>query len=467
MRKNVFDLPEDRLATTTEKGDRVYLYPAKVRGLFRRLRDYAYGVLIIIFLVLPWVKVGGTPLLLLDIAHRKFIIFGVTFWAHEAPTLVLVFLTFVLTMGLVTALFGRVWCGWACPQTVFIDGVFGRIESLLEGKGLERKRFDERPMSLKKAAIKTLKWGLFLTASLIMTHSFLAYFVGADRVIHMILRSPSENMTSFLVIVFSTTIILFNFGWFREQFCIIACPYGRFQSVFMDENSTVVGYDAKRGEPRRKDRHDAQATGDCINCYRCVQVCPTGIDIRRGTQMECIMCTACIDACNEVMTKVDRPTNLIRLDSENGLKGSKTRFIRPRIGVYVVLLSIVVSSLTYILLHRNMVPVLAKRASSPPYQLIEGQMIQNQFNFVIRNQYFTPVTLSFSLTEEDAQHMDLIQPLQSLDILPGKKGEYPIFLRFPSSLLQDGRHTLRLVKHVAHADKTERVEQEILLVGPK
>lgn len=467
QQKNDFDLPEDRLATTTEQGKRVYLYPAKVKGLFRTLRTYIYWILIFIFLTLPWIKFNKTPLFLFDIFHRKFIVFGVPFWAHEAPILVLVLLTFVLSIGLITALFGRSWCGWACPQTVFIDGIFNKIESFLEGDGLSRKRFDNSAMTPKKIGIKILKWSLFLMASLIITHSFLAYFVGSDRMIHMIVRPPEENISAFIMILISTSIILFNFGWFREQFCIIACPYGRLQSVFLDENSLVVGYDVKRGEPRRKDRHDVTAKGDCINCYRCVQVCPTGIDIRRGTQMECIMCTACIDACNQVMTTLHRPTGLIRLDSENGLEKKKTRFIRPRILLYIGLLLIVIGVLITILSHRTMVPILTKRSGSAPYQIVVENTIQNQFNFSIRNQYFTSIEVSFSLSESDKEKgIELIQPLDHITLLPGKKETYPVFLRFPSHLLEKGQYAITLIKHITHLDSVENNHQEVLLIGP-
>lgn len=312
---NPFELPEDRLASTTATGKRVYIHPASVSGVFKRWRNKIHTVFILIFLMLPWTKVAGHQTVLLDIANRKFSLFGVTFWAHDAPMLVLVFLTFVLTMGLVTALFGRVWCGWACPQTVFIESVYRRVEEWIEGTPHQRSRLDSAPLSVSKVVKRVVKWGLFIGISLVITHSFLAYFVGSSNLIGMISQSPSQHPGPFIMIVISTAIIAFDFGWFREQFCIIACPYGRMQSVLMDDHSLVVAYDATRGEPRKQDRHDTASTGDCINCYRCVQVCPTGVDIRRGVQLECIMCTACIDACDSVMDKINKPKGLIRYES--------------------------------------------------------------------------------------------------------------------------------------------------------
>ncbi len=231
-----FELPQERLATTSKQGNRVYLYPATVKGFFRKWRTIVYWALILFFLGLPWLKISGKPVILLDILHRKFVLFGVKFWAHDAPILVLVFLLFVIIIGLVTALFGRVWCGWACPQTVFIDGIFNAIASALEGNGLAQKRFNNRPPSFTKTSIKTIKWALYTIASLLITHSFLAYFVGADQVLDIIQRSPAEHPASFLTVLISSAIILFNFGWFKEQFCIIACPYGRLQSVLSEKN---------------------------------------------------------------------------------------------------------------------------------------------------------------------------------------------------------------------------------------
>lgn len=465
---NPFELHAERLATTSYSGSRVYLYPAFVKGFFRNARSIVYSILIIIFLGLPWININGHPAILLDIAHRRFSLFGLTFWAHEAPILILVLLSFVLGIGLITALFGRIWCGWACPQTVFIDSLFKRIEESLEGTGLARKRFDEQKLSVKKMAIKGIKWGIFLLISLVITHSFLAYFVGAKHVLQMMTQSPNENLKSFLVVIFSTAIILFDFGWFREQFCIIACPYGRFQSVLMDENSIVVAYDKNRGEPRKKDRNDTAFTGDCINCYRCVQVCPTGIDIRRGTQMECIMCTACIDACDDVMSKINKPKGLIRYDSENALEGIKTKFLRFRTIIYTILLSIVLSVLAFLVSHRNMTPIHSSRMANPPYIVLNDGNIQNQFTFTIHNQYFDGIKLSLSLSDElQQQGIKLIVPLKSIEINSGQSMPYIAFLQFPKTLLEDGKKNIQLQKDIVHRGEDKIGFQEVVIIGPR
>lgn len=329
------ELPEERLATTDEKGKRVYLYPDDIKqGHYRNLRVKLRAFLVIFFLFLPWIKIQGHQAVLLDIPHRRFAILGLTFWAHDAP--IFLFVLGILAFGifLVTALLGRIWCGWACPQTVFIDGVFRRIERWIEGDSVERRKLDDGPWNENKVFKKILKWFLFLLVSLVITHSFLAYFVGTDELLVMIRRPPLENITSFLVMAASTAVILFDFGWFREQFCVIVCPYGRFQSVLMDDDSWAVMYDEKRGEPRRGRVPEGKSEGDCVNCYRCVQVCPTGIDIRRGLQLECIACTACIDACDEVMDRLGKEQGLIRYDTLTQMSGKKVQWLRARTVIY-------------------------------------------------------------------------------------------------------------------------------------
>jgi len=464
LNENHFDLPETRLASTTETGERVYLYPAKVKGFFRKWRTVLYHILIVIFLVLPWIKINGHPLILLDIPNRKFAIFGLLFWGHEAPILFLVLLSFIVGITLITTALGRIWCGWACPQTVFIDGWFRAIEEFIEGSGMTRKRYEKKPLSLQKVFKKSVKWILFLALSLVITHSFLAYFAGADAVLDMIQHAPSDNMTSFLVILFSTGIILFNFGWFREQFCIIACPYGRFQSVVMDEDSLVVAYDTKRGEPRKKDYKDTDAEGDCINCYRCVQVCPTGVDIRRGTQLECIMCTACIDACDTVMTKINKPTGLIRYDTENGINRKKKRVIRPRLIIYIVLFLTIISALTVAIHRREMVSTYTFRSTNPPYQLIENARVMNQFSITVQNQYFVPIKVAYSIEDPD---VELISPTLDIELNPGEKKTQILFIRLPLSRLSEGKLTLPLLQTVEKEGDSTTSTKEVTIIGPR
>ncbi len=450
---SAFDLPEDRLATTTTTGERVYLYPAFVQGTFRHIRSVVYWVLIVIFLGLPWIKINGHQWVLLDIVNRRFSIFGLQFWGHDAPLLFLVFVSFILFFGLITSLFGRIWCGWACPQTVFIDRIFRKIEELIEGASVARKRLDEGPWSVIKVFKKTVKWALFLACSLLITHSFLAYFVGSTTVLTMMQSSPTEHFASFMTIVITTAIILFDFGWFREQFCIIACPYGRLQSVIMDENSLVVGYDKTRGD-----------AGDCIDCYRCVQVCPTGVDIRRGVQLECIMCTACIDACNAVMPKIGKPKGLIRYDSGNGLKQLKTQWLRPRVLIYLVLLCIALSTLGYLVTHRNRSPIHLTRSQAAAYTLTQSGDFLNTFTARVHNEFFEAIDVSFAVAgPSDAR---IILPLAKVRVAAGESLVTPIVLTYPVALLHDGQVKVKIDYTIWHNGSQHSYQKDITLLGP-
>jgi cytochrome c oxidase accessory protein FixG len=454
------ELPEERLATTDESGKRVYLYPASVKGFFQKRRAVVNIALVAFFLALPWIHVGGRQLLLLDVFHREFFIFGLHFRAHDAPLLLFLLLGFTLLIGFVTVVLGRAWCGWACPQTVFIEGVFRRIETLIEGSHRQRKALDEGPWTERKVWLKTLKYSAFLAVSLVITHSFLAYFVGSRELIHMVTSSPLENWSSFLVIGFTTALILFDFGWFREQFCVIMCPYGRVQALLLDSQSLVVGYDLKRGEPRRGRNPESQ--GDCVNCYRCVQVCPTGIDIRRGLQMECIACTACIDACDEVMRKIRKPEGLIRYTTQEELEGRKTKLLRPRSMAYAALCLIAVGGLLFALQSKDFLEVTLLRAKDSPYQLTPGpagDLVINHFRLDLSNQTGTRKVV---LLRSSAEEVELVMPLNPVTLESGQRTRTDFFLRFPLAILKDGSFTAT----VKMEDGGQERILEVTLVGP-
>ncbi|MBT5855184.1 cytochrome c oxidase accessory protein CcoG [bacterium] len=464
---NPFQLPENRLASTEASGKRHYIYPARVKGPIHNFRWVLHLGFILFFLILPWIKINNQQVLLLDIVHRRFSIFGLTFWAHEAPILFLVFAGFILGIGLLTALYGRVWCGWACPQTVFVETLFRRIENWIEGAGISQRRFNKRALSINKVLRKGFKWIIFLVVSLMITHSFLAYFIGSDRLLQIIQRPPSQNFTAFTVILFSTAIILFDFGWFREQFCIIACPYGRLQSVMMNEDSKLILYDSNRGEPRNKNPSSNPGSGDCIDCFRCVAVCPTGIDIRRGVQMECIMCTACVDACNTVMKKTNKPKGLISYQSENTLLNNKKNTDRSRALIYSGLILIIALALTYLVQTRNMVPVHVKRLANPPYTTTASHWVRNQFNLTVRNQQFNDIYVEFSLPQELRHSANLIIPNQTLRIKSGTSRVYSVFIEFNPDLLNIGQQIITLTKNVHHQNTSYSEPQEITLIGPR
>ena len=372
------DVVTERLSTTDEHGARVFVYAARIKGYFNSHRTKVHAFLILLFLILPWLKINGEQSLLLDLPNRRFNFFGLILWAHDAPLFFFVLAIIVFSLALVTAVWGRLWCGWACPQTVFIDAIFRRIDEFVEGSYIRRIKRDKGPWTASKVIRKIIKVSIYLFITLIITHSFLAYFVGTDNLADMISSPPNQNWFSFGFIVFTTAALMFDFLWFREQFCLIMCPYGRFQSILMDEHSLAPLYDEKRGEPRRGRVKDQKDQGDCVNCFKCVTVCPTGIDIRNGMQMECVACTACMDACDSIMEKIDKPKGLIRYNSEAGLENKK-RF-RPRVLIYSVSLLISAIGLIYFLNERNPYSISLLRQKGAPFKVLEGEAL-NYTNF--------------------------------------------------------------------------------------
>ncbi|MEY4940159.1 MAG: hypothetical protein RIQ93_1894, partial [Verrucomicrobiota bacterium] len=333
------------VTTIRSDGSRAFLYPTDAHGRFARARRLSAFALIVFYLSLPWIKINGYPAVFLDVADRRFHLFGITLAAQDLWLLFFLITGVGFSLFFVTALLGRIWCGWACPQTVFLDHVYRRIERWIEGDAVQRRALAAAPPSAGKLARGITKHALYVVVSAVITHLFLAYFVSLPEVWAMVSAAPTEHWGAFVFMAVATGTLYFNFAWFREQLCIVICPYGRIQSALIDDHSLVIGYDGARGEPRR---HTGDArkpadtllpkSGDCVDCDRCVQVCPTGIDIRQGLQMECIGCTACIDACDDVMTKLHRPKGLIRYDSHASFTGGRTRWWRPRTFLYGALL---------------------------------------------------------------------------------------------------------------------------------
>jgi len=465
------NLPGERLSTTDEKGKRVYIFPEAVKGIYNNFRTAVQVVLIVIFLMLPWVTVGGHQALLFDVLDKKISIFGLNLWYHDAPLILFILGILCIGLAFATAIWGRIWCGWGCPQTVFIEGVFRRIERLVIGSHIKQKLLVRSPMSGDKLFKYTMKWFLFLLVSLLVAHSFLAYFVGAERIITMTQGDPRDHWTIFLFMLFITGAILFDFGWFREQFCIIMCPYGRFQSALLDENSVNVTYDFNRGEPRKGISEKVEDEGDCINCYKCVSVCPTGIDIRNGLQLECIACTACMDACDEVMEKVDKPSGLIRYETEAGLSGKRTRFLRSRTVVYAVLLVLFFSGLTIAVLNRQDISYTVLRAKDSPYSIVkesdEKEFIINHFKLHINNQSFENKTLELNLSDISLHgSVQLISQNNEVNVEAGNDTTLHFFVKFPSGFISEGGSKIINIVLTDSINKTN-VEKEVKLVGPK
>ncbi|MFO0628101.1 MAG: cytochrome c oxidase accessory protein CcoG [Polyangiales bacterium] len=294
-------------------GSRATVHPADVHGRFNHARKVLFAALLAVYLALPWIRLGGNPAVLLDLPGRRFYLLGRLFNAQDGFLLFFLLAGIGVSLILVTTILGRVWCGWACPQTVFLESVFRPIQRLIEGSREARMRRESKPWDFDRAWRRALLWTVYLAISSALAHAFLGYFFPVRTLIAMILVGPGAHPEAFLAVTIATGLIFFDVAWFREQLCLAICPYGRLQSAMIDPDTLVVGYDAKRGEPRGKAKGDG--VGDCVDCNRCVVVCPTGIDIRHGLQLDCIACTQCIDACDEVMDKLHRPRGLIRYDS--------------------------------------------------------------------------------------------------------------------------------------------------------
>ncbi len=323
------------LTTINPDGSHHVLHPADVHGRFTSARRVFGLLLIAIYVALPWIPINGAPALFLDVENRRFHLFGLTLLTQDLWVFFFAISGLGFLLFFVTALLGRLWCGWACPYTVFLEHVFRRIERWTDGDATARRKLDRAPNSIRKAVRRTVKYSLYLIASTLIAHVFISYFVSLPRLYQFMREGPLQHGAVFTIVGSLTAVLYFCFAWFREQFCIILCPYGRIQSALTDDETVVIGYDAKRGEPRgRATNPDA---GACVDCTRCVQVCPTGIDIRNGLQMECIGCAACVDACDDIMRKLERPTGLVRYDSTKGLAGDRRRIFRPRLIVYSAL----------------------------------------------------------------------------------------------------------------------------------
>jgi len=372
----------DTVYTINPDGSRNFLHPADVKGRWQKRKNLIFAVLIVVYAALPWVRIGGHPAVYVDIPGRQAFLFGFTFTNQDF------YLMFFLVTGMgfalfvVTSLWGRIWCGYACPQTVFLEGVFRRIERWIEGQRTVRIRRNLGPLTFDKVWRKTLKHVLFLGLSLAIAHVFLSYFIPLSELKKVLVSNPAEHWTAFLWTMFWTAVLYFDYSWFREQTCLIICPYGRLQSSLLDTDTIVVGYDRERGEPRSKVNDDG---GDCIDCHRCVVVCPTGIDIRNGLQMECIGCANCIDACDEIMDKVGRPRGLVRYDSQRAFEGGKRRkLLRPRVLAYAFLGLVGVAVFLGAARRREPFDVKVLRAAGLPY-LLEEDRIRNLYTLHIQN----------------------------------------------------------------------------------
>jgi len=388
---NLEDLQEgsgfrDRISSVDEQGSRKWVYASKVSGRFYKYRNYSSLVYLILFFSIPFIWVHNQPLVLFNILEGKFILFSKIFWPNDFFIFAVSMITFIIFIALFTVIYGRLFCGWACPQTIFMEMVFRPIEWLIEGSPGEQKLLNNGPWNAKKIGKKTLKHFIFFAISFLIANTFLSYILGVDKMIKIIEEPLSQHLALFFGLIFFTFAFYGVFAFVREIVCTTICPYGRLQGVMFDKDTMQIAYDYKRGEQRGKFKKNEERTlGDCIDCHQCVNVCPTGIDIRNGSQLDCVGCTACIDACDFMMEKVGLEKGLIRYASENGIAEGKKLTFTPKIKAYSVLLLILMVILSVLMATRNDVDSHITRTGGQLYQELPDNKLSNLYNAKIIN----------------------------------------------------------------------------------
>ena len=443
--EGIYDTEEyrDSIATVDSEGKRIWIYPKKQDGHFYRLRTYLSWVLLAFLFGMPWIKVGGEPIILFNILERRFIIFGVYFAPQDFHLFVLAMISFVIFVALFTVVFGRMFCGWVCPQTIFMEMVFRKIEYWIEGDANAQRRLNKSSWTAEKVRKKLLKQVIFFIIAVLVANTFLAYIIGIDEVIKIATEPISMHLQGFIAMILFSTVFYFVFAWLREQVCIAICPYGRMQGVLLDQDSMAVNYDFKRGEPRAriKKGQETNEAGDCIDCKMCVRVCPTGIDIRNGIQLECVNCTACIDACDEIMEKVGRPKRLIRHASIRGIESGQTRLWTPRVMAYSSVLLVLIIVQIVLFSMRTDVETLFLRTPGMLYQETEEGLISNLYNYQIINKTKEELAITFALdTEESTGKIRLVgQPPTAAS---SSVTEGALFVELPREELSPGKNAI-------------------------
>ncbi|WP_289054400.1 cytochrome c oxidase accessory protein CcoG [Carboxylicivirga marina] len=398
----------DRIVTMNEEGKRNWIYANQPKGKYYNARTIVGLILLVFLFAAPHIKVAsGEPLLLFNILQRKFVLFGVVFWPQDFHLFVIGLITIIVSIITFTVVYGRIWCGWACPQTIFMEMVFRRIEYWIEGSGDQQRIRAKGEDTFDRVWRSMLKHFIFIIISWGITHTMMAYIVGAETVHRYIISSPSDNLSVFIAIMVFTGAFYFVFAYFREQVCSLVCPYGRLQGALLDNNTLMVSYDYKRGEgrsPMRKgEDRMAAGIGDCVNCNKCVSVCPTGIDIRNGIQLECINCTACMDACDSTMRRYKLPEGLIRITSQNNISNGSSFKWTPRIIAYTVLTTALIGVLVVLFTLRSSYETTILRVQGALYQKVDEGVYSNIYNYKIVNKTENEGDLSFKLVSPDGR----------------------------------------------------------------
>nr|AOE05937.1 type cbb3 cytochrome oxidase biogenesis protein CcoG, involved in Cu oxidation [uncultured bacterium] len=440
----------DTIGTLNEEGKRAWVFPKKPDGKWYEYRKYVSYVLLLFLFSAPFIKIGGNQFLMFNVLERRFNIFGYPFWPQDFHLFVIMMIIGVVFVILFTVAFGRLFCGWVCPQTIFMEMVFRRIEYWIDGDRGKQIRLKKMPWTKEKIKKRAIKWSIFFIISFLIANVFLAYLIGSDQLIRYITDGPSKHISTLVSLLIFTGVFYFIFAWFREQVCIIACPYGRLQGVLLDNKSIVVAYDHKRGEKeegrakfKKNEERATTGKGDCIDCFACVHVCPTGIDIRNGTQLECVNCTACIDACDHMMEAVNLPTGLIRYASEDNIEKKEKFKFTPRLKGYTAVLGILIAVLIGMLFLRNDVEARILRLPGQLYEHKADNMISNVYTFKLVNKTIEDINdVHFKL----ASHKGTIEVVSGnfFDISGQGLAEGTLFIEINASAIKSDKEQLEV-----------------------
>ena len=440
----------DTIGTIDEEGKRAWIFPKKPSGRYYRYRKWvSYGLLIFLF-ASPFIKLNGNQFLMFNVLERRFNIFGFPFWPQDFHLFVISMIIGVIFIAFFTVAFGRIFCGWMCPQTIFMEMVFRRIEYWIDGDRGAQMRLAKQSWNADKIRKRLLKWFVFFLISFLIANVFLAYLIGSDKLMQYITDGPLTHMNTLVSLLIFTAVFYFVFAWFREQVCIIACPYGRMQGVLLDNKSIVVAYDHKRGEAengrkkfRKNEDRKALGYGDCIDCFQCVNVCPTGIDIRNGTQLECVNCTACIDECDTIMEKIDLPKGLIRYASEDNIEKKAKFTFSPRLKGYSAVLVILIGVLIGMLFLRNDLEANILRLPGQLYEHKEGNIISNVYTYKLINKTSKDISdVSFKLLSHKGK-IDLVSH-RSFEVPAQQLAEGTLFIEINNAALNGDKDKLKI-----------------------
>jgi cytochrome c oxidase accessory protein FixG len=455
----------ESIATVDKTGKRIWLYPKKPSGKLYNQRKIVSYLLLAFLVGVPFIKLNGHPLFLFNIIERRFIIFGNVFWPQDFYLFVLGMITFIVIIILFTTVFGRVWCGWACPQTIFMEMIFRRVEYWILGDSVKQKRLREGPWTGEKVQKYLATYSIFMVFSFLIAHTVLTWILGVDKVFEMMTSSPSQNFGNFATMMITTLVIFGIYTRFREQMCTTFCPYGRLQGVLLGNDSMVVAYDYQRGEPRgrmKKRKTEEANLGDCIDCYECVKVCPTGIDIRNGTQLECVNCTACIDACNTIMDKVNKPRDLITFASETNIKEESKFQLTPRMKAYSAVLVVLVGVLFTLAFTRSDIETTILRSPGMLYQEHDDGRISNLYEVQIVNKTFEDMKVELESELEGVEVM-IVGESGMINVPSSGEAKTMFFIYIPPEKIE-GMKTSIPIRVISDGEEIDKVKTSF--VGP-